>query len=168
VTWPPKSRLFWPILLTVLFTDCATKHLAETYLTPEHRPHEVAGSVVRLTLAHNDGAAMGLSLGRFSRIGFSVAALVALGVLGRVYARTPSTARLRTAALALVIGGAVGNLVSRVLSERGVTDFIDIGIGAGRFWTFNVADAGITVGIMALLFAAALASRSASASGVDS
>ena len=146
MAWRPKTRVFWPILLTLLIADCASKELAETYLAPEHTPHEVIGSVVRLTLAHNAGGAMGLSLGPYSRIGLSLAALLALFVLGRLYVRTPATARLRAAALALVVGGAIGNLGNRLLSPRGVTDFIDVGFRSWRFWTFNLADAGITIG----------------------
>ena len=52
--------MFWPVLLTLLVADCTTKELAETYLAPEATPHQVWGNVVRLTLAHNPGAAMGL------------------------------------------------------------------------------------------------------------
>ena len=149
--WSPRARVFWPILTSLLIADCTTKQLAETYLAPEHTPHEVAGSVVRLTLAHNSGAAMSLSLGRYSRIGFSLAALLALFVLVRLYLATPAHARRRAAALALLVGGAVGNLLNRVLSPRGVTDFIDIGVPSWRFWTFNLADAGITIGAALLL-----------------
>ena len=150
--WSPRARVFWPILLTLLIADCTTKELAETYLAPEHTPHEVAGSVVRFTLAHNAGAAMSLSLGRYSRIGFSLAALLALFVLVRLYLTTPASARRRAAALALLVGGAVGNLLNRLVSPRGVTDFIDIGVRSWRFWTFNLADAGITIGAALLLF----------------
>ncbi len=149
--WSPRARIFWPILLTLLIADCTTKELAETYLAPEHTPHPVAGSVVRLTLTHNSGAAMSLSIGRYSRIGFSLAALLALYVLVRLYLATPAAAPRRAAALALLVGGAVGNLLNRVLSPRGVTDFIDIGVPSWRFWTFNVADAGITIGAALLL-----------------
>ena len=149
--WSPRARVFWPILTSLLIADCTTKQLAETYLAPEHTPHEVAGSVVRFTLAHNSGAAMSLSLGRYSRIGFSLAALLALVVLVRLYLATPAHARRRAAALALLVGGAVGNLLNRVLSPRGVTDFIDIGVQSWRFWTFNLADAGITIGAALLL-----------------
>ena len=149
--WSPRARVFWPILTSLLIADCTTKQLAETYLAPEHTPHEVAGSVVRLTLAHNSGAAMSLSLGRYSRIGFSLAALLALFVLVWLYLATPAHARRRAAALALLVGGAVGNLLNRVLSPRGVTDFIDIGVQSWRFWTFNLADAGITIGAVLLL-----------------
>jgi len=151
VPWSPRARVFWPILTSLLIADCTTKQLAETYLAPEHTPHEVAGSVVRLTLAHNSGAAMSLSLGRYSRIGFSLAALLALFVLVRPYLATPAHARRRAAALALLVGGALGNLLNRVLSPRGVTDFIDIGVQSWRFWTFNLADAGITIGAVLLL-----------------
>jgi len=151
VPWSPRARVFWPILTSLLIADCTTKQLAETYLAPEHTPHEVAGSVVRLTLAHNSGAAMSLSLGRYSRIGFSLAALLALFVLVRLYLATPAHARRRAAALALLVGGAVGNLLNRVLSPRGVTDFIDIGVQSWRFWTFNLADAGIMIGAVLLL-----------------
>ncbi len=142
----PKARVFWPILLTLVVADCTTKELAETYLAPDHIPHEVVGSFVRLTLAHNVGAGMGLSLGPYSRIAFSLAGVLALVILGQLYVRTPPTARLRAAALALVVGGAVGNLLNRLLSHRGVTDFIDVGFRSWRFWTFNLADAGITIG----------------------
>jgi signal peptidase II len=130
--------------------DCTTKELAETYLVPEDTPHQVAGSVVRLTLVHNSGAAMSLSFGRFSRAGFSIAALLALLALTRLYNATPLTDRRRAAALALIVGGAVGNLANRLLLPQGVTDFIDVGLGSWRFWTFNVADAGITIGAVLL------------------
>ena len=159
MAWLPKTRVFWPILLTLLIADCASKELAETYLAPEHTPHEVIGSVVRLTLAHNFGGAMGLSFGPYSRIGLALAALLALFVLGQLYVRTPATARVRAAALALVVGGAMGNLGNRLLSSRGVTDFIDVGVRSWRFWTFNVADAGITIGAALLILALSRGNR---------
>lgn len=149
--WSPKARSFWPIVLTLLILDCTTKELAETYLVPERTPHEIAGTVVRFTLAHNSGAAMSLSLDRYSRVGFSLAALLAVLVLAYVYRSTPATDRGRAAAVAFVVGGAIGNLLNRLVSPRGVTDFIDIGVRAWRFWTFNLADAGITIGAALLL-----------------
>lgn len=148
----PRATVFWPILATLLIADCTTKELAETYLAPEHIPHEIAGSVARLTLAHNPGAAMSLSLGPYSRIGFSVAAVLAVFILVRLYRATPATDRARAAALALLVGGAAGNLLNRLTSPRGVTDFIDIGVQSWRFWTFNLADAGITLGATLLLY----------------
>ena len=149
--WSPSARVFWPILVTLLIADCTTKELAETYLAPENTPHEIATSVVRLTLTHNPGAAMSLSLGPYSRIGFSVAALLAVIILVQLYRTTSTSNRLRAAALALLVGGAARNLLNRLTSPRGVIDFIDIGVPFWRFWTFNLADAGITVGAALLL-----------------
>jgi signal peptidase II len=94
---------------------------------------------------------MSMSLGPFSRIGFSLAALIGVVVLVRLYLATRSEDRARAVALALLVGGAAGNLLNRLLSPRGVVDFIDIGIPSWRFWTFNLADAGVTVGALLLL-----------------
>jgi len=75
---------------------------------------------------------------------------VAIMGLLLLYRRTPPDARLRAAALALVAGGALGNLLDRLRSPLGVIDFIDVGIGDSRFWIFNVADIGVTVGALLL------------------
>lgn len=149
-----KAKAFWPLLFLLVFADCTTKRLAERHLMPEHVPHQVAGDVVRLTLAYNPDAAMGISLGEHSRLGFSLIALVVVAVLASVYRTTPSQDRLQAMALALVAGGAIGNVMDRFRAPggtyRGVVDFIDIGIGGWRFWTFNLADVGVTCGAVLL------------------
>ncbi len=152
-SWTPKARRFWPLFLLVLLADCATKRAAETHLVPAHVPHEFLGELVRLTLAYNPGAAMSISLGAHSRLGFSVLALAALAILGHLYHRTSAGDRLAAAGLALIASGALGNLLDRLRSPRGVVDFIDVGIGDLRFWTFNVADVGITCGAVLLVLA---------------
>jgi len=151
--WTPKARRFWPLFLLVLLTDCATKRAAETHLVPANVPHEFLGELVRLTLAYNPGAAMSISLGAHSRLGFSVLALGALVILAHIYRRTSPGDRLAAAGLALIASGALGNLLDRLRSPRGVVDFIDVGFGQLRFWTFNVADVGITCGATLLVLA---------------
>jgi signal peptidase II len=155
----PKARRFWPLFCLVLLTDCATKRAAEAHLVPAHVPHELLGELVRLTLAYNPGAAMSLSLGEHSRVGFSLLALTALLVLGQVYRQTSPGDRLAAAGLALIASGALGNLLDRLRSPRGVVDFIDVGIGDLRFWTFNIADIGITCGAILLVLALQRAQR---------
>ena len=71
-------------------------------------------------------------------------------MLWRLYRATPPGERLRPLALGLVVGGALGNLINRLWSTRGVVDFIDVGIGRHRWPTFNVADIGVTIGALAL------------------
>ena len=149
-----KAKAFWPLLFLLIFADCTTKRLAEEHLVPEHVPHRIVGDVVRFTLAYNRGAAFSFSLGEHSRIGFTVIALCVLIALGNVYRSTASQDRLQAIALALVAGGALGNVMDRFRSPggsyRGVVDFIDIGVGGWRFWTFNLADVGVTCGAILL------------------
>jgi len=57
---------------------------------------------------------------------------------------------MRQVSCALVAGGAAGNLLDRIRSSQGVVDFIDIGVGATRWPTFNLADMGVSVGAIAL------------------
>jgi len=148
----PKARVFWPIFILWLVLDLITKQLALAYLWPPGIPHQVVGDYVRLTLAFNRGAAMGMSLGEWSRPAFTVIAIVLLGAMGWLYRRTDASNRIQGAVLAFIAAGAVGNLIDRIRHARGVTDFIDLGIGNVRFWTFNVADMGITLGAIALAF----------------
>jgi signal peptidase II len=149
-----KAKAFWPLLFLLVFADCTTKRLAEQHLVPEHVPHQVVGDVVRLTLAYNPNAAFSISLGQHSRVGFTLIALIVVGVLASVYRSTPSQDRMQASALALVAGGAIGNVMDRFRTPggtyRGVVDFIDIGLGGWRFWTFNLADVGVTCGAILL------------------
>jgi signal peptidase II len=149
-----KAKAFWPLLILLITADCTTKRLAEQHLVPEHVPHRIVGDVVRFTLAYNRGAAFSFSLGEHSRVGFTVIALCVLIALGSVYRSTASQDRMQAIALALVAGGALGNVMDRFRSPggtyRGVVDFIDIGLGGWRFWTFNLADVGVTCGAILL------------------
>jgi signal peptidase II len=145
MTRSPKARSFWPLLLSVLLTDCATKQVALERLAPAGTPHEVLGDWVRLVLAYNRGAAMGLPLGSSRPLLVSVG-LAMLGLIWVWYRRTSSWDWMTAAGLGLIAGGALGNLLDRVRWDRGVVDFVDIGLGSVRFWTFNVADLGITCG----------------------
>jgi signal peptidase II len=95
-----------------------------------------------------------MSLGVYSRFIFGGFAIIALVVLWRLYKMTGTGSRAgdqtRIVALALAWGGAAGNLIDRFRSPPGVVDFIDIGYGNVRFWTFNVADSAVTVGALIL------------------
>jgi signal peptidase II len=153
MAWTRKARYFWPVAVIILLTDCATKRVAEQTLAPAHVPHAVLGDVVRLTLTYNPAGAMSISFGSYSRPVFSLLAIVALPVLGALYRRIPPSLAWPATALALVTGGALGNALDRLRSTRGVVDFIDVGLGTTRFWTFNVADVAITLGAVLLALA---------------
>jgi signal peptidase II len=145
-----KARFFWPILGTLVLADCSTKELVETALMADPGPHPLIGEWLRVTLAYNPGAALNLNFGGASRLIFGTIATVAIITLFFLYRRTQPDGRLRATALALVAGGAMGNLLDRLRSPLGVVDFIDVGFGDARFYTFNVADVGVTVGAVML------------------
>lgn len=145
----PKARVFWGALLLIVVADVVTKYLAHTRL-PLYRPNEVLGDVFRITLGYNPGAAFGLSLGQHSRWLFTALALIILVFLGSMYRATRPRDWVQALALGLVSGGAIGNVINRLWSERGVVDFLDAGIGDARWPTFNVADIGITTGAILL------------------
>lgn len=134
----------------IVLADAFTKLLAVDRLAPIHTPHPVLGDVLRWTLVYNPGAAFGLHLGPWSRWIFIVLTFVALGVLWSMYRQSVPEARLKVIALATIAGGAIGNLVDRVRSSRGVVDFIDVGVGDWRWPTFNIADIAVSCGAIAL------------------
>lgn len=138
--------------LLVLVLDQWTKWLVELHLG-KHASHEVIPNLLNFTHVKNTGVAFGL----FAARGDTTATLVltALGVLALsfvVYYFWMVSLRDRTLliALGLVIGGAIGNLVDRVMNG-GVTDFIDFYYGTYHWHTFNIADSAITVGICLML-----------------
>jgi signal peptidase II len=115
-------------------------------LSPPYVPHRVVDDILRFTLAFNPEGAMSFSLGPSSRWWFVLLSIGTLFVLAYMYRHTAREDRIQIASLALICGGAVGNLLDRIRSARGVVDFIDIGIGSHRFWTFNLADLAVTMG----------------------
>jgi signal peptidase II len=142
---PQRANRFWTIFLSIVLVDVATKRLAVAELTP-YVPRNAIDDVLRFTLAFNSGGAMSLSLGPSSRWWFTLLSLATLIVLAYMYRQSSPGDKIQIASLALICGGAVGNLIDRIRSPRGVVDFIDIGIGTHRFWTFNIADMAVTFG----------------------
>lgn len=146
-----NGRVFWSAAVGVIILDVVTKAIAVANLQPEHMPHGVLGEIVRFTLAYNPGAAFSMSLGAYSRVVFGAFAVIALVILYRLYRASEPSDVMRVLALGLASGGAAGNLIDRLRpGSRGVVDFIDIGVGDVRFWTFNVADSAVTVGALML------------------
>ena len=109
----------------------------------------VLGNVVRLTYIENPGIAFGIRVSSMALV--TTLSIVASGVIVYYmirYRREGFTVQLP---LALILGGAVGNLIDRLLYGR-VVDFIDIGIGDARWPAFNIADSSVTIGIVMFLY----------------
>ena len=145
-----KALVFWPLVSLLVLADCTTKQVAAELLEPEHVPHEVIGDVVRFTLAYNQGASFSVSLGEHTRWILAALAFSVLTLLMVQYRKAAPHDRMLALALGCIVAGASGNLIDRLRSPRGVVDFIDIGIGDLRFYTFNVADVAVFCGAVLL------------------
>jgi signal peptidase II len=147
------GKVFWPLACLLVVADCSTKRAIEQAVPLAGLPKPIIDDVLRFTLSYNQGAAFSTRFGPYQRwvlIGLAVAILL---ILAASYRHVTRTGRIGTIGLALVTGGAVGNLLDRLMSSRGVIDFIDVGIGSSRFYVFNVADAGVSVGAALLAYA---------------
>jgi signal peptidase II len=144
-----KPLLFFGIIGGVVLLDYVTKSWVQEnmYL---YQQIELVADYIRFTYIHNPGAAFGIHLGEHSRSVFLVLSFIALITLGIFYWHTPAEDRARVIALALICGGAIGNLIDRLRSELGVVDFIDLGIGDRRWPVFNIADIAVTTGAIFL------------------
>jgi signal peptidase II len=131
--------------LSVIALDQATKFLAKRFLELFERVEVLP--VLDFTLLHNTGAAFSLLAGaggwqRWFFIG--LAAVVSALLLLWIW-RTPRGEKLLPFALALILGGALGNVIDRIRFGY-VVDFIHVHWGASYFPAFNIADSAITIG----------------------
>jgi len=112
----------------------------------------VIPNLFSLTRIHNTGAAFGLLDGvdlPFKTALLAVVSVAALAGLVMFAVSLPEIHRLARVGVALVVGGAAGNLIDRVWLGY-VVDFVDVYWGGWHFWAFNVADSAISIG-MALI-----------------
>jgi signal peptidase II len=132
--------------------DQLTKHVAQSRLKGEPM-HSFCGDLFRLQYAENPGAFLGLG-GRLpvemrSAVLIAINALIALGLVGAImlgWRMTP----VRLAGCALLLAGAVGNLIDRLRCDGLVIDFMNLGVGGLRSGIFNVADMAIMAGALLL------------------
>ncbi len=154
------------LALWVLAADQWSKWAVERWLDPTARVEVVPGAFNLIHVA-NTGIAFGLFPARGQLLGtliLTALSLLALTVVASYYRRTPATERSLLASLSLILGGALGNLVDRVM-KGSVTDFLDVYLGSYHWPTFNVADSAITVGITLLAVETLRPRRSATSTG---
>ncbi len=137
-------------LMIALSLDWMTKTWAEQVLIP-FQPVPLAGHFFRLTLGYNTGVAFGLFANGWSWP-LIVTGLIILGMATSLVNTLRSGVLAITAAwpIGLILGGAIANFVDRLPDGR-VTDFLDVGFGAARWPTFNLADTFIVLGVTLLL-----------------
>ncbi|MFU8763148.1 MAG: signal peptidase II [Haliea sp.] len=157
----PKSLptvVWYSLALLIIVLDQVTKGMAEQYL--EYARPVVLTSWFNLTLQYNPGAAFSFlsDAGGWQRYFFSGIAVVISAVLVVWLYRLPATQRLLPLSLALILGGAIGNLWDRVALGH-VVDFISVHYGGYFFPAFNIADSAISVGAVLMILDSLLAPR---------
>ena len=152
------------IIAFVIILDQITKYLVKTRLTQADPPVRVLGDFFRLTYVENTGMAFGIRLG--NQVFFQILSIIAvLVVIYYLYQALKEYNLLMSVALALILGGAIGNLIDRILYGS-VVDFLDFeffnisiptfkllfinfpGYYIDRWYVFNIADSAVTCGMI--------------------
>ena len=108
------------------------------------------GDFFRFTFVENPGIAFGISIGDFSKLVLILSIIVIIFVIKEIINNRELHSSI---GLAMIVGGAIGNLIDRVLVQipianyGGVVDFIDIGTSTFRWYTFNIADSFVCIGM---------------------
>jgi len=148
-----KSKIVAGWLVFILVTDQLTKFIVDRTM-PLHHSIPVIDNLFNLTYIRNTGAAFGIFAGSAAafRLPFLIlVSVLAAGFICALLRRLPETEKGLMTALAFILGGAVGNLIDRVVHGE-VIDFLDF-YWAGYHWpAFNVADSFITVGVAITVF----------------
>ena len=141
------SKFFAILVLSLVGLDQLTKWLAETHL-PFHQSVEVV-PYFSLYLTYNTGVAFSL-LSQVGSGGLIALTLVIIAIMLYLWYRVPAGQQLASLGFALVISGAVGNLIDR-LTQGHVIDFFLFHTQTWAFAVFNVADSFITMGAVAII-----------------
>jgi signal peptidase II len=158
-----QRSLFLYLLIStlVILLDQVTKLLILNEFA-EGEAVSIIGDLLYFRFVYNEGGAMGTSLGPSWL--YTILTLAALALIIRYFIKNESDGISIKIPLALIFGGAVGNLIDRIRFGK-VVDFIDIDIpdipflGITRWWTFNVADAAITCGLVVFVIGLFLRSK---------
>jgi signal peptidase II len=149
----PKLKLVLNLVVAIVLIDQATKLIVDRTM-PLHHSIPVIENFFSLTYVRNTGAAFGILADSHElfRLTFLIAfSLAAIGFILVMLRRLPENEKALTVALAFILGGAVGNLIDRLIYGE-VIDFLDF-YWSGYHWpAFNVADSFITIGVLIMLF----------------
>ena len=143
-------KIYLPTILVVLTDQLSKIWIKNNFNLWESK--EILGSFIKFTHVKNPGIAFGLSIGDFG-IGVTILSFAATLIIAYIHWNERFNHPLFVTGLALILGGAIGNLIDRssiffLEHYEGVVDFIDMGIGPTRWYTFNIADSAVTVGIV--------------------
>lgn len=147
-----KEFFYYVLIFSLLIADQLTKMVVAQTISP-FRSIIIIPGFLNLTHTHNRGAIFGFfsqSGGPLVYVLLTIASLLALGFVVYYFFKTPLTEKIMKISLSLVLAGALGNLLDRLVKGY-VIDFVDLYIKKWHWPTFNVADASITIGAFLLI-----------------
>ena len=148
-----KTKLVLVWLAIILVADQLTKFIVDQTM-PLHHSIAVIDNLFSLTYIRNTGAAFGILAGSATafRLPFLVVfSLVAIGFVVAMLRRLPERETGLITALAFILGGAIGNLIDRIVYGE-VVDFLDFYWSSYHWPAFNLADSFITIGVGITLY----------------
>jgi len=148
-----SRRLEILVVAGLVIADQITKALIRQSIEL-HESLPIIPDVLAFTRVHNTGAAFGmLNTMEFpgKTIVLTLVATLALVGVGWYAASVPMTDRLARLGVAMILGGAIGNLIDRATAGY-VLDYVDASFRGWHFWAFNVADAAISIGVVLMIF----------------
>jgi len=160
-----RQKIILFCLFSLLFIGCdqVTKNLAKDHLV-EGVSTSYLNDMVRLIYVQNTGAALGLGDDLHPQLSFWLLSIFPLVVLSGLCFYALKNARtmrsIELLSFCLIFGGGIGNIIDRVLYDRHVTDFLNVGFGNIRTGIFNFADMCVTSGVIGLLFIRLMKSKS--------
>ncbi|MCD6161620.1 MAG: signal peptidase II [candidate division Zixibacteria bacterium] len=160
-----KQRPYLVVVFIVVFFDQLSKCIIHsTFFLGESK--QVVGDLIRFTFIFNPGGAFGITFGSYWV--YTILSLAAVIAVIAYFFKADKQPKFIKLCLALVVGGAAGNMIDRLIYRK-VIDFIDIdimdiiippfsflsfdfsGLAISRWYTFNIADAAITIGLFGIL-----------------
>lgn len=147
-----KFKIDWKLLslsLGIVVLDQSTKILTKHFMILGHS-RKILGNFLRYTYIENTGMAFGIHVG--SQLFFAIFSVLASLVIFFYLIRARDEKPIVRFSLALILGGAIGNLIDRIFLGA-VVDFIDIGFGSLRWYVFNLADTFVSIGMILLITA---------------
>jgi signal peptidase II len=151
--WGGPSARRWALFAAIAIAVVVADQITKSWITGTLKPGEwfsVLGNWLNFVYGQNSGILFGMvpqSAGAFAIVSLAVIVVIVL------YHRKAGRGIVMSIATALLLGGAIGNLIDRLLYGA-VVDWIDMGIGSVRFWTYNIADAAITTSLIMIFIVA--------------
>ncbi len=146
-------KIYLPTVIVIIADQLSKNWIKNNFIILESR--EIIGTFIKFSYVKNPGMAFGLSVGELD-IMVTILSFAATLFVAYFHWQERFNHPLIVTGLALILGGAIGNLIDRstiffVQNYEGVVDFIDVGIGTSRWYIFNIADSAVTVGILLYL-----------------